>query len=128
MTLSYDFLGCADGDFDTTFDILGEEYCVDTLQDIANHGCSGGVSGLIYTRDILDKFEAYEDKIMAYLDEFAAGCYGKTAIQMLSDDENVEDLDQLKSKAVWMYVELVAYDTLCEIKHPNFVWFFHLSI
>ena len=121
MTLSYDFLGCADGDFDTTFDILGEEYCVDTLQDIANHGCSGGVSGLIYTRDILDKFEAYEDKIMAYLDEFAAGCYGKTAIQMLSDDENVEDLDQLKSKAVWMYAELVAYNTLCEIKHPNFV-------
>jgi hypothetical protein len=35
----------------------------DEIQDVAIHGCSGGVSGFIYNREIRDFFHEYENDI-----------------------------------------------------------------
>ena len=48
----------------TKFDVLGHEFTLDELTDIANHGMSAGVSGFIYSSELHDVYEKYENNIM----------------------------------------------------------------
>ena len=104
----------------TTF-ILGREFTIDELEDIANHGCSGGVGGFIYTSELNEIFDRNEDEIMDYLDEFYSGSEGCSAVEGISKRDDVEDMDSFRTMAVWLFVELKAHDFLTEIKHPNWV-------
>ncbi len=105
----------------TVFTILDTEFDTDELKDIVNHGMSAGVSGFIYTRDCVDKFNDNDDEIEEYLSdwyhdnmgvdnyigEIAGGHVGNGSFPVAS-------IDELKNRMVWAYVELKAFDLLNE--------------
>jgi len=129
MTATSNMLASQETDYDSmvneepVFTILDHEFEVDELCDIANHGCSAGVSGFIYTRDCVDKFNEFDDEIEEYLSDWYHDNMGENNyIGAISSNGtfSVGSIDELKTKMVWMYVELKAHDILCEIKHPDF--------
>jgi hypothetical protein len=106
-----------------TFDILGHEFDMDALNDIANYGCAAGVSGFIYSSELADVFDENEDDIWNFLDEFAFDLGEKSGIQMVIDcitrDDPFYTMQEVKEKAVWMFVELFAVQLLQRNGHPD---------
>ena len=110
----------------TKFDVLGHEFTLDELNDIANHGMSAGVSGFIYSSELHDVYEKYENNIMDYLDEHAFDLGEKNGFRMVlnSMDRRGIEYDSLqifKEQAVWMFVELFAVQLLQRNNHPDWV-------
>ena len=110
-----------------TFEILGHEFELDQLNDIVNHGMASGVSGFIYSSDLYDIYEANEDSILEYLDERASDMGDQSGVQMVinvytkRDPDAFYTMQNIKETAVWMFVEMKAYDLLCEAGHPDYV-------
>ena len=102
-----------------TYTILDSEFEVDELKDIVNHGMSAGVSGFIYTRDCVNKFNEFDDEIEEFLSDWyhdnlgednyigaiAGGSIGGSQYPVCS-------IDELKTRMVWAYVELKADEIL----------------
>ena len=96
------------------FIILGEEFELDQLRDIVNHGMSGGVSGFIYYTDINIKYVQFKEEIISYLDEYCEDAFNQSAHayiaeQLSFDDPHWTEQDFIQY-AVWMYAELRASD------------------
>jgi hypothetical protein len=70
----------------------------DEIQDVANHGCSGGVSGFIYYKEIRDFFNEHEDDIENTIADLGYD------IKDLVDD-NTDSVMELINKMVWIVVE-----------------------
>jgi hypothetical protein len=70
----------------------------DEIQDVAIHGCSGGVSGFIYYTEIRDFFNEYEDDIENMIADLGYD------IKDLVDTETDSVMD-LINKMVWIVVE-----------------------
>ena len=104
----------------TMFTILDQEFDTDELKDIVMHGMSAGVSGFIYTRECVDKFDENDDEIQDYLSDWVYDNIGGDRSSFEYFANECEDISQLKNKLIWAYVELKAHDILCEIKHPDF--------
>ena len=102
-----------------TYTILDTEFDIDELKDIVNHGMSAGVSGFIYTRECVDKFDANDDEIQDYLSDWYYDNIGGDEGSFSYFAKDVEDITQLKNKLVWAYVELKAHDILCSVD-PNY--------
>ena len=107
-----------------TFDILGSEFDLDQLNDIANHGCAAGVSGFIYSTELAETFDKYEDTIMSFLDDYAFDLGEDNGFRMVlnsMDRRGIEysTLQIVKEQAVWMYVELMAVQLLQRNGHAN---------
>ena len=109
-----------------TWSILDHEFELDQLHDIVNHGMSAGVSGFIYTRECIDKFNEHDDEIEEYLsdwyydnlgdrDYIGTIASGTTSIQ----PNPVGSIDELKNRMVWAYVELKAHEILTQVD-PNY--------
>ena len=105
----------------TTFTILDQEFDIDELNDIVNHGMSGGVSGFIYTRENVDKFDEHDDEIQDYLSDWVYDNIGGDESSFKYFAPDAEDIAQLKSKLVWSYVELKAHDILMSMEEEWFV-------
>ena len=107
------------------FEILDEEYTLEELGDIATHGCASGVSGFIYTIEILRAYDKYEDEIMDALDTFADDLGEGSALRMLMNQIEMRNMEptmnNIKEAAVWTYVEMTAYNLCCDNNHPDFV-------
>ena len=100
-----------------SYTILDREFEVDELLDIVNHGMSGGVSGFIYTRDCVDKFNENDDVIEEYLSDWYHDNMGENNyIGAIASDGtfSVGSVDELKTRMVWSYVELKAFEILSE--------------
>jgi hypothetical protein len=99
-----------------TFTILGQEFDMDALNDIATHGCVAGVPGFIYSSELADVFDANEEDIWNYLDEHAFDLGEKSGMHMVIDYVTRNDdwytMQDIKEKAVWMFVELFAVQLL----------------
>ena len=99
------------------YTILNVEFDADQLKDIVNHGMSAGVSGFIYTRDCIDKFNEHDDEIEEYLSDWYHDNMGEDnyigAIAS-SGTFSVGSVDELMTKMVWSYVELKAFEILSE--------------
>lgn len=108
-----------------TFDILGHEFDMDALNDIATHGCVAGVSGFIYSSELADVFDKHEEDIWNFLDEHAFDLGLNSGIQMVIDyvtkDDPFYTMQEIKEKAVWMFVELFAAQLLRRNGHPDWV-------
>ena len=107
---------------DTMYTILDSEFDVDTLKDIVNHGMSAGVSGFIYTRDCVNKFNEHDDEIEEYLSDWYHDNMGENNyIGAIASNGtfSVGSVDELMTKMVWAYVELKAHDILCSVD-PNY--------
>ena len=109
MTLSFTIITMT-ATITKTEDLLGRTFDYDELRDIAQHGCSGGVSGFIYSSELYDVFTKHEDDIMEYLEEWASDVYGKSAEAMIVDTLDCDDwtMQGFRELAVWMYLELNA--------------------
>ena len=68
------------------------------IQDVANHGCAGGVDGFIWTQDCVEFFDAYEDEIYAYLND--------CDMSMKDFANEYSTIRSLKNDMVWAVVEL----------------------
>ena len=99
------------------YTILDQEFGVDELKDVVNHGMSAGVSGFIYTRDCVDKFNEHDDEIEEYLSDWYHDNMGENNyIGAIASNGtfSVGSVDELMTKMVWSYVELKAHDLLTE--------------
>jgi hypothetical protein len=107
-----------------TFEILGHEFELDQLNDIATHGCAAGVSGFIYSSELHNIYQEHEDTIMAFLDEYAFDLGEQNGFRMVlnsMDRRGIEydTLQTFKEQAVWMFVELFAVQLLERNGHPD---------
>jgi hypothetical protein len=103
-----------------TWTILDVEFELDELRDIVNHGMSAGVSGFIYTRDCVDKFNEHDDEIEEYLsDWYFDNLNERNYMAAICSDVEPGSIDELKNKMVWMYVELKAHEILTQVD-PNY--------
>tara|TARA_S200002703_G_C3719650_1_gene221103 strand:+ start:417 stop:749 length:333 start_codon:yes stop_codon:yes gene_type:complete len=105
---------------DRTYDILGREFDLDELKDVANYGASQGVPGFIYYSELRDIFDDNDDEIQDYLSDWVHDNIGDGESSFSYFAKDVEDITQLKGKLVWAYLELKAYECLVDAKHPDF--------
>jgi hypothetical protein len=70
----------------------------DEIKDVVNHGCSGGVSGFIYYKEIRDFFNEHEDDIENIIADLGFD------IKDLVDDDT-DSVMALINKMVWIVVE-----------------------
>ena len=87
-----------------TYTILGEEFELDELRDIARHGANTGVHGFTYSSDLYDMFNKYEDEIENMLDDM-----GYTMHDVMIDRE-FNTIQQYKEWACWVYLECKAQE------------------
>ena len=105
-----------------TWTILDVEFELDELRDIVNHGMSAGVSGFIYTRDCVNKFNEHDDEIEEYLSDWYHDNMGENNyIGAIASNGtfSVGSVDELMTKMVWSYVELKAHEILTQVD-PNY--------
>jgi len=83
-------------------DALNERFDdLDEVKDVANHGCSGGVSGFIYYNETRKFFFEHEDEIEEIMDEIY---FGDNYLKQITDDDPCT-VNQLINKIVWIVVE-----------------------
>ena len=80
------------------------------VADIAKHGCSGGVSGLIYYHETSDFYDDHVTEIWEMLEDAAdqEGVKLMEKVQSLTHDE--ESYRTFKNKLVWWAVEVRAQE------------------
>lgn len=85
------------------------EYAED-LADIANHGCSGGFSGLCYYAETVTLFDKYRDEIFEILGEMAdsMGQNIPELIASFNGAADVGDFAQFANLCVWAATEEIA--------------------
>jgi hypothetical protein len=69
------------------------------INDVAKHGCSGGVSGFIYSSELFEFFNEHESDIEDILDEIGL------KFSDLVNDQDDWTFQELREKAVWFVVE-----------------------
>jgi hypothetical protein len=90
--------------------VLEEKKEVLLIKDIAEHGCEGGVTGLIYYWETTKFHDEHEDEIWSIVSRFAVDS-GQTIMQYIAVvAKDAGDLKQLKNNLVWLAVESVAQD------------------
>ena len=67
------------------------------IKDVARYGCSGGVSGFIYSTELAVFFDEHEDEIEDMMDD-----YGITYQDLVPEAQTMQ---QYKEAAVWFAVE-----------------------
>ena len=83
------------------FDALAERFDdMDECKDVAEYGCSAGVSDFIYSTELAEFFDKYEDEIEDELDTYCL------KYEDLVDTSEFYTMQELKEKAVWSIVEL----------------------
>jgi hypothetical protein len=87
---------------------LTEQFSHNELADIANHGCGGGVSGLIYTQDCVDLYEQFKEDchntILSYQDATGEKGFPK----WIQDGE--QDYRNFANAMIWFAVEWLAQE------------------
>lgn len=71
----------------------------DEIIDVANYGCSGGVSGFIYYNQTNEFFDDFEDDI----EDVCFDILGDDYLSDLATNEN--SIQGLKNKMVWFIVQ-----------------------
>jgi len=82
------------------------------VKDVANHGCSGGVPGLIYYNETVKFHEDHEEEIWQMLEDYADGEGLKLVDKMAQVCKDAGSLRQLKNSLVWWAVEVRAQELL----------------
>ena len=90
--------------------VLGEKEERFLIKDIAEHGCEGGVGGLIYYWETTAFHDEHEKEIWDIVSRFADDS-GQTIMQYLAIvAKDAGSIQQLKNSLVWLAVETVAQD------------------
>jgi hypothetical protein len=91
----------------------GEQQELLTIKDIAENGCSGGVSGLIYYTETGKFHDDHEKEIWDLVARFAEDS-GQTIMKYIGNISKAGSLNQLKNDLAWLAVEVTAQDILDE--------------
>lgn len=89
-------------------DYILENYELEVIKDIATHGCSGGIGGLIYYTETVKFHDENEEEIWELLYNEGQGMSFSTTlafIASLNGSQNVLDITRLKNLLVWYAVE-----------------------
>ena len=93
----------------SAFDTIKNEYDIDTLREIRDHGCSSGVANNhIYYTQTVKFFDEHEDEMFDYINDI----YGEEITAEVWNN-NPNNITGYKNDLVWTYIELVA-NTLVE--------------
>ena len=93
----------------SAFDTIKNEYDIDTLREIRDHGCSSGVANNhIYYTQTVKFFDDNEDELIEYIADTLGG-----EINEELWNNNPCNITGYKNDIVWTYIELVA-NTLVE--------------
>lgn len=99
--------------------VLGEKEERFLIDDIANHGCEGGVGGLIYYYETTAFHDEHEDEIWDIVYRLAEDS-GQTIMQYLAIvAKDAGSIQQLKCSLVWLAVEVAAQDLVEERQRPG---------
>ena len=77
---------------------------IDEIRDVANYGCAAGVTGFIYSCELAETFDYYEEQIEDLLDS-----HGIKYTDLVPD---FETLQQVKEAAVWYAVQTWCHQAL----------------
>ena len=95
------------------FDALAERFDdLDECKDVAEYGCAAGVSDFIYSSELAEFYDKYEDEIETELDSL-----GLTYADLV-DTTDFWTLQECKEKAVWCVVEMYCHqrvDAACAV-------------
>ena len=91
-----------------------EKQDIGLIADIANHGCTGGVSGIIYYSETTAFHDRHEEEIWQMVHDHADGAALKSGeyLQHISPDPG--SLKHLLNDLVWWAVEVRAQELLDE--------------
>ena len=93
----------------SAFETIKNEYDIDTLREIRDHGCSSGVANNhIYYTQTVKFFDEHEDEMIEYIADTLGGEYNEEVW-----NRNPNHINGYKNELVWTYIELVA-DTLVQ--------------
>ena len=96
--------------FDRLFEALEERFDdIDEVKDIERHGMSGGVSGFIYTYELREFFNKYDDEIEDLMYEVGV------TFEDLNDDPAM--ISSYMTAAVWWAVEHWACDKVYTLEN-----------
>ena len=95
------------------FDALAERFDdMDEIKDVAEYGCAAGVSDFIYSTELAEFFDKYEDEIESELDVL------DITYAELFDRNGFWTMQEAKEKAVWCIVEMYCHnrvDAACAV-------------
>ena len=99
----------------TPFDVINNEYTIDELNDIVEHGCASGcASHHIYYSDNVSFYDKYEVDIVEYITD-AIGSEFLTE----TFDNNEGNLTGYKNDIVWTFIELYAMELIDNIDNEE---------
>ena len=71
----------------------------DEIRDISTYGISGGFSGFIYSTELAEFFDRFEDEIADHLEDLGV------TLSQLVEDETRWTFQEMKEKSVWIVAE-----------------------
>ena len=97
------------------FDVIKNDYTIDELNDIVEHGCASGcANNHIYYSDTVRFFDLYSDDICEYIRD-AIGSEFLTE----TFDNNEGNLTGYKNDIVWTFIELYAMELIDNIDNEE---------
>ena len=97
------------------FDVIKNQYTIDELNDIVEHGCASGcASNHIYYTDTVSFYDEYSDDICDYIRD-AIGSEFLTE----TFDNNEGNLTGYKNDIVWTFIELYAMELIDNINNEE---------
>ncbi len=97
------------------FDTIKDQYDIDTLREIFEHGCSSGVAtNHIYYYQTTKFFDQYEDDIVSYLSDN----FGEEFLLNMFKESNA-DLTSYKNVMCWAYIECIAGQIVDEYENTT---------
>jgi len=100
---------------DSPFDVIKNQYTIDELNDIVEHGCASGcANNHIYYAETVLFFNQYENDIVEYIRD-AIGSEFLTE----TFDNNEGNLRGYKNDIVWTFIELYAMELIDNIDNEE---------
>ena len=97
------------------FDVIKNQYTIDELNDIVEHGCASGCAHQhIYYSDTVSFYDEYSDTIDDYIRNVIGG-------EFLTEtfDNNEGNLTGYKNDIVWTFIELYAMELIDNIDNEE---------
>lgn len=79
---------------------------MDEVRDVAKYGCIAGVNGFIYSSELWEVYENFEDEIEQMIEDL------EIPFSALVDDVNHWTMQEAKERMVWICVENYCTDRM----------------
>ena len=100
---------------DSPFDVIKNDYTIEELNDIVEHGCASGcASNHIYYTDTVSFYDEHESDICDYITDAIGSEYLTETF-----DNNEGMLTGYKNDIVWTFIELYAMELIDNINNEE---------